>query len=231
MGNGRSSLSKTAGSKKFAKSPFQRMSAEEAGEFYDNVPRISVFEASKLGLNPGQRFQALIHELQLHGKPTVLPDDEFLAQAKDNALHNMIMYRGVGSERSLNSLMYSDTTYIGNGIHGNGLYFSTSLDTAVMYSDGSNNIGRAYIDKDKARVVTESALRRALSHESPAVRERFSGNSGLSAYALYRGYNVIHVPGGNAGTSYSIQTRGRTRGEDFYVPLVRDVLVFSEHYR
>ena len=229
MGNGRSGLSKSTSTTKSLSSPFQRMSTERASEFYAHVPRLSTEEAYRLGLNPGQHFQALVHELNLHDKPVVLPDDEFFNQAKGNALNGDIMYRGVGSERSLNSLMFSNITYIGDGIHGDGLYFTTKLDTAVKYSRYSYNIGRAYIDKDKAKVITESSLMRKLSNESIEVRRRFSGDSGLSAYALHKGYNVIHVPGGNSGSSYSIRSRGKRNGEDYYVPLVRDVLVFSEH--
>ena len=237
MGNGRSKLSKSvkssqttttniAGTTRYKE--YTASSVEDAANYYANVERISPEDATRFGLNGSQHFQTLVHALGLHDKPIVLTDADYDRQVQTEALDGVELYRGVGTQRSVNSTMFSNYTYIGDGIHGDGLYFSTSIATAYGYG-GATMTG--YIDKTMARPIKESSLRAMLGKESSTVRATFRGDSGLSAYALYKGYNVIHVPGGNAGSGYSVQARGRTSGEDYYVPLIRDIIVFREHTR
>ena len=206
---------------------YASMSNEDAANYYKGV-RLSYEDSTKFGLNFGQKFQALVHDLGLHDKPIVLTDADYDRQMKTEALDGIELYRGVTNKAAVESLMFSDYTYEGDGIHGDGLYFSTQQRTAIEY--GKNRM-TAYIDKTLARPVTESTLRSMLRNESHEVQWAFSGDSGLSAYAIKKGYNVIHVPGGNSGEYRSIAKRGKTSGEDYYVPLVRNVLVFREHSR
>ena len=125
--------------------------------------------------------------------------------------------------------MYGKRGYIGDGVHGNGIYFSTSQYTAMSYGPSQ---ATAFIDKNLARVVKESTLRNMFDHEPASVRQSFSGSdymSGISSYALYKGYNVIVAPGGNG--RQSVRQYGTKYGVDYYVPLTREVLVIREHNR
>ena len=122
--------------------------------------------------------------------------------------------------------MYGELAYIGDGIHGDGLYFSTSAKTAHDYGVSQTT---AYIDKGLAKIINEDRLSNMLQRESYEIQNLFRGESGLSAYALYKGYNVIHAPGGNG--YHSVSQFGIYNGVDYYVPLTREVLVFREHNR
>lgn len=176
------------------------------------------------GLN-GTGLQRAVLAMGLAGPGRIMPDEDFDKAVSQAALHGMELYRG-SSAGAINNLINGDVAYIGEGIHGDGIYFSTDLSTARMY--GSHRV-TAFIDKGLAKVITEERLWDMRNNESPDVQRVFGGDSGLSSYALYKGYNVIHVPGGNSGDRHSIAARGKSEGEDYYVPLTRTVLVFRKH--
>lgn len=111
--------------------------------------------------------------------------------------------------------MTSDVTTIGEGRMGDGFYFANSLSGSQSYGNSRNNINRTATMTAKlnsnARVVSESQLNRMLSGESSQVRNAvrgmrsggsWSGDSGLMAYALYKGYNVV-----NSSSYYNVIDR------------------------
>lgn len=196
--------------------------------------------------------QRLINHLGLHDKPVVLTDKQFDAQVAQDALGGRSLYRGVTGHWGggmtaadiVKQTMFDDKTVIGTGIHGNGIYFTQDMRYAKGYA-GTNGLMQAYIDKNKAKVVTERDLRisaatdpvakkfnidqskttTSWSDSTPGVRGQ---DDKLAQYAIYKGYNVIHVPHGNSG--HMTQPDGSS-GTDFYVPLTREALVFREHAR
>ena len=207
---------------------FRQLSIDDAANTYNDA-KMTVNDSSisrdltNNGLND-TALQFLVNKLDMHEPGVVLPDRDFDKQAKTEALDGVLLYRG-SSERAIQNIMYGDKMYIGEGIHGDGIYLSTNKGTAREYAGWSSKPDTVtmYIDKSLANVVKEDTLRRMLSSEPAHIRTSFRGDTGLSAYGIYKGYNVIWVPGGNGSTPYS------SGGEDYYVPLTRRVLVMREH--
>lgn len=202
---------------------FRNMDTTNAGNYVD-----SLGYSDNPALNQSNRLQTLTDTLGLHDKPRVMDDASFDATAKTDALDGVVLHRGIGyqsDDRVLNSIKYGDLTYQGDGIHGNGTYLTTKKSYARQYAglDAKNTSFSAYIDKNRARVITESSLRAKFAALPATVQRQFShydSEDGISMFALHQGYNVISVPGGNGHKSYN---------GDFYVPLTRDVLVIRDH--
>lgn len=202
---------------------FRGMDTTSAGNYVD-----SLGYSNNPDLNQSNRLQTLTDTLGLHGKPRVMDDASFDATAKTDALDGVVLHRGIGyqnDDRVLNSIKFGDLTYQGDGIHGNGTYLTTKKSYARGYAgiDAKNTSFSAYIDKNRARVITESSLRAKFAALPATVQRQFSHydtEDGISMFALHQGYNVISVPGGNGSKSYN---------GDFYVPLTRDVLVIRDH--
>lgn len=175
------------------------------------------------GLN-NNATQATTDLMGLNQKPTVLSDADWDKKVQTDALGGETLWRGVEGTNRLsaedisNNLRNSDKTFIGNGIHGNGLYFTTDKSYAKnLYSDGTKgSLTQAFIDKGKAMVVKEKTLRDMQRSES----KKAMRDMDLSTYAIRKGYNVIAVPGGNFS---------RSSNGDFYVALSRSVLVIRNH--
>lgn len=210
---------------------FRKSSVADAAKFAVDAYQDTKSHSStytKQGMNPQNTLQGVVEKLGLHGKPVVLSDADYDKQWKANALDGVQVYRGLGSDymgdKYQQQFLYGDKTFISDGIHGEGIYMSTRRHEAANYASGnkSKTTVTGFIDKSKAKVITESALKSALAKESPSVRSAFKE---LGAYALYLGYNVVHCPGGNLGSPY---THGNG-GSDFYLPLTRDILVMREH--
>ena len=249
MGNGKSGVKKrkatpTSSFDANIQSGFSQMSVDDAFNIYDkaiNGKDINGNDLDLSGLNRGNSLQNLIATLNMHEKPVVLSDSAWDSAVSNEALDGVYLWRGVtdgwgvSAKDVVDHIKYSDKTYIGDGVHGDGLYFTTKQSYAEMYS-GNNNDGliKAYIDKSKANVVTEKNLRE-MKRQDRTVAQGMD----LSSYALYKGYNVIHVPGGNMdgrsgvvgqGNSYrDANGNHRRNGEDYYVPLTRSVLVIRDH--
>lgn len=207
---------------------FRKLDSSEAANFYEsNLQNVTYQTLEKLGLNTNglSKLQYTMNATKEAG--IVLPDNDFDSQINSAAYDGLVLYRG-STKAAIDNLMYGEQGYIGDGIHGDGIYLSTNINTANSY--GSHQV-TAYIDKGLAKVVTEIQLDKMLVNEPVNVRNIFRhSNSGRSAYALYKGYNVIRVEGGNHGTYSSIRVKGAS-GEDYFVPLTRKVLVFREHHK
>lgn len=207
---------------------------------------VSAFNAVNVDLGVNTRLQKTIQAMGLNEKPVVLDDAAFDASLRQNALDGVELYRGLTGSGSMTAsdmteyFKFGDRTLAGRGIHGDGFYFSTDQGTGRAYSDYTkNSVITGYIDKSKAKVITEKRLIAMYNKESGAIQSAFGGrttgrDSVLAQYALYKGYNVIHVPGGNAG-GHSGTTRSRNAfkngSEDYYVPLMRSVMVVRKTSR
>lgn len=215
---------------------FQKASGQDFDNMMNSIQGVQVSN----GLDT--KLQRTIQYLGLNEKPVVLSNDEFDKRVKTDALDGVEIYRGLMGNSSMSSsdmveyLKFGENTLAGKGIHGDGFYFSTSRGTGKIYSDGRpNSVATAYIDKSKAKVVTESKLIRMFDRESDSVKANFGyrtrgRDSVLAQYALWKDYNVIHAPGGNATHSGTVNhpSSHKNGGEDFYVPLVRSVLVIRD---
>lgn len=104
--------------------------------------------------------------------------------------------------------MASDVTTIGGGRMGDGFYFANSLGSSQVYGRTPNNIKQTAVMQAKlngnARIVGESQIKSMLLRESNAVQNAVSAmdvgagqwsNSGIMAYALRKGYNVVQAAG------------------------------------
>lgn len=207
--------------------------AQYAYDAYDEFNQQSSSDIQQQGMNPRNHLQALVEKLNLHDKPVVLSDADYDNQWKANALNGVEIYRGVGyrtDDMYQQQFLYGDKTFISDGIHGEGIYFATSSNYAASYAGKPEiNTVTGFIDKSKANVVTEDAISTMFLNEPRNVRNNFTN---IGAYALYKGYNVIHVPGGNMGSNYSYGKGRQSQGYgDFYMPLTRGVMVVREHTR
>ena len=207
---------------------FRNMSGDELFDFMQNI-EIHYKEILKdtQGLNDRNAMQALIHVLGLHETPIVESDKDFDDSAINNALDNAILYRGLhfspryeGTVSDMvDSIKYGNQTFIGDGWHGDGIYFTTSTSYAKDYADFpfKDSTITAYLNKRRTKVIDESTLQDAYSNESDYTQLTFRGN--ISAYALYKGYNTIRVKGGN----------GDRNDGDFYIALTRYPLTIRDH--
>ena len=100
--------------------------------------------------------------------------------------------------------MRSNNTYLGNGVHADGIYFTNKNDTASGYAVGNGKVMKACLDSN-ARIVDISQL------DSLAVETEIYDKASL---ALYEGYNVIKVR--------------ISSNEDYYIALDRSSLVFED---
>lgn len=216
---------------------FRNMSEQDAANFVNNIPTHSASWYTKQGMNGYNNLQKLVEHLNLHDKPVVLSDADYDNQMKANALNGVELHRGLGSDPSgqyQQQFLYGDKVYEGDGIHGEGIYMTTSWKYAKFYagSNASNETVTGFIDKSKASVISEDALNNAWGKLNWAMRDKFGSPAN---YAIYKGYNVVHVPGGNWSKSQAYGNKTSSNqyygknGIDFYLPLTRDVLVMREH--
>lgn len=245
MANGTNSMPRTGAAGEFGGfainkklREFQSEDLEHAQMRYNALTLGGYEYYESLGLNGGSNTQKVVEGLGLDDKPVVVSQDEFDKIVEENGY--IPLWRGVysvdpnGREVAMNT-MFGDRTYVGDGIHGDGIYFSTDYDTANGYSGGGGLNGdakgygivmAAVINPKKAHIITEQALYDMFNKDlAKSGLSTFEINMDLSSYALYKGYNVIHVPGGNAGQYGSTYAEG---GEDYYVPIERSALVFAE---
>ena len=215
---------------------YRAMSTSEASAYVDGIKK-----TNKAGLNNNSRFQGLTDQLDMHGKPVVVDDATFDKEFATKGLDGVEIHRGIGYQTDsdvIDSIKFGDLSYMGDGYHGDGIYFTTRKSYAKYYTEdpysSKNNYGdpkystfTAYIDKTKANAVAEDVISKQLMNEPSSVRSGFlsMGNGGISAYALHKGYNVIYCAGGN----YPSMGKNNKNCGDFYVVLDRSVLVIRDN--
>lgn len=169
-------------------------------------------EMANKGLNNISATQILVDDLGMHDKPQVLDDDAFDKLVASNPNMHRI-HRGVHTAASRNNTMYADTTYIGRGIWGDGLYFSNQKRTARSYAgtSGSANKMTATLDPKKTKSIAFSTIDAKLRAQGISAQ-----TEDYSCWAIKHGYNCITRPGYNAG-------------EKFVIPLDRSILIFRKN--
>lgn len=153
-------------------------------------------------------FQKMVTHMGLNSQATVLSEsdfDDYLRKTGQTA-----MYRGVSGQSAADRTLYSPNNHVGNGMYGDGNYFTTPGDrsTAVGYmrqSGGTNGrILKAALSPN-ARIVDHSVVQAEiakLSRRSQRALKKagtgnvsartFATNIGEAQMALKMGYNVIH---------------------------------------
>lgn len=158
-------------------------------------------------------FQKMVLQMGLNKPATVLSQtdfDNYIAQTGATRI-----YRGWSGADSADRFRTSPNSHTGNGINGDGYYFSTDLSTARSY--GSYVMEGAL--SPTARVVSISDVRDAISRTSGQFKSSlayagsrgtrtFGPNQGDAQMAIKMGYNVI-----DAGWAV--------------IPLTRDALVVT----
>ena len=190
---------------------YQNMTVPEVSRYINGLKRNVQMDPA--GFLPDADTQRVVYDLGLNDKPQIVTDAAF------NAVKGPVYYRGVtkltdrngtllmSAQGVANQTMYGDFTRIGGGVAGDGFYFSDSRTTANSYAGQAHSlrdgaIMRMKLDMTKARPVTLSALQTQFKAEHSAVQNSFRNmkdvagwSTGyLSAYALYKGYNVITRP-------------------------------------
>lgn len=138
------------------------------------------------------------------GQPIVLSDNDFQSLVQKTGAQ--VVYRGWSGKAAVDRFMNATHNHVGNGIMGDGYYFSPDKSTAANYSThgyGHGEITQMVLNPSKARAIDLSTLRTMMSKASPKLQRSlmkagtmgsgrtYGSNSGEMQYALKMGYNVI----------------------------------------
>lgn len=178
-------------------------------------------------------LQHMLYALGMNDKPEIVSQQEFDDMTVNAPFGSglPVLYRTVNdttvsgvaftSDDCCDMLTDGDLTFTGNGIHGDGLYFSDSLSGSKAYGDHTARTVGAVLNS-KARPITESNLRKeydSFVKSHPQTRKALgfaranSTHDSMSQFALIRGYNVI------VSKQYS--------GENYYTVLDRSALTMT----
>lgn len=196
----------------------QQMSDQELHDFLINVYKTDIPDfLNKVHL------QKMIYALNLNAPPEIVDQKTFDSLVKQG---NTPIYRTVNST-TVNGIRFTagdicdmmtdgDTTFVGNGIHGDGLYFSNSLSGSKSYGYSSTSQTVGAVFNSNAKIISESALRQQYNtfiQTHPQTRKALgfarskSSNDSMSQFALIQGYNVISSPQGGGETYYTVIDR------------------------
>lgn len=138
------------------------------------------------------------------GRPIVLEDSDFQALVQKTGAQ--VMYRGWSGKAAVDRFMNATHNHVGNGIMGDGYYFSPDKHVAVNYSThgmGHGEITQMVLNPNKARAIDLHTLRTMMQQASPKLQKSlykagtkgsgrtYGSNSGEMQYALKMGYNLI----------------------------------------
>lgn len=160
--------------------------------------------------NPMQKFSL---QMGLNQPTTVLSETDFNNYVKQTG--STVLYRGWSGDDAINRFENSPNSHTGNGINGDGYYYSATLSTAQGYG----NIGQKAALSPNARVISVDAVNQAIANSSGKFKRSlslagstgqrsFGNNEGQAQMALKMGYNTI-----DAGWAV--------------IPLTRDAVVVS----
>lgn len=160
------------------------------------------------------------------GVPTLLTRAEMTKALKAQGAHPVI-FRGVKAAgaktaQDVQEMMRSGDAYFGNGVYGNGYYFSTARATAVSYSNKTAaSVVRATIRPDAKIITYGDALqqhRAFLSSMSSGVPLEVYQDIGR--WAMAQGYDVILQDFANRRISAD--------AESYYIILNRSILMVEK---
>lgn len=176
--------------KNIPKLTIEQVKGQSYDDIYNSVFHDMMSHPLPPTLNTSSSSQYLAQQLQLNEPPRLVSKKEFaeLASRKDA----LVMYRGLHEQFGLtpadfiHDLKHGKLTYFGNGIYGDGLYFTTSESSAVDYAHKNVfAVTKAVIDPKKAKV--------------------YEGSNSFDA--LRQGYNVLKVPQGTDEDYYVVLDR------------------------
>lgn len=139
------------------------------------------------------------------GQPIVLEDGDFQQLVQQTGAQ--VVYRGWSGKASIDRFMNAKFNHVGNGVMGDGYYFSPNLSTAVSFSGsmslGNGEVTQMILNPLKAKAIDLTTLRTMMGKASPKLRSAlnkagtrgsgrtYGANIGEMQYALKNGYNVI----------------------------------------
>ena len=186
------------------------MSKEDVREWVDRSTSRNL-EDYEQWANPNSDAQKVAIDLGMVETPQVVSKDDFNRYVEESGA--VVCYRGVKNTPDMSgaSMLYqmaynTQENYFGDGIYGDGLYFSTDQITAVSYAHGSEAVAMCAIRPD-AKVVEYR------SKELNAAMRKL-GTSDYSVAAMCAGYDAIKVKMGES--------------EDYYVVLNRAAMIMSD---
>lgn len=166
-------------------------------------------------------LQRMLYAMGMNNGPEVVDQKTFDGLAKNAP----VLYRTVNdtvvngvpftSGDCCDMLIDGDLTFVGKGIHGDGLYFSDSLSGSKAYGDSTGQTVGAVLN-GKAKAISETQLRQdydAFVKSHPQARKALgfakahSAHDSYSQFALIRGYNVITSKQWNGETYYTVLDR------------------------
>lgn len=167
-------------------------------------------------------LQRMLYALGMNDTPEIVSEQEFDDMTVNAPFGSgmKVLYRTVNdtvingvpftSQNCCDMLTDGDLTYVGNGVHGDGLYFSDSLSGSKMYGDSTGRTVGAVLNS-KAKVISEQKLQKeydSFVKSHPQTRKALgfarskSSHDSLSQFALIRGYNVISYTHGWSNETY-----------------------------
>lgn len=148
-------------------------------------------------------FQRFVYDAGVNDRPQVVD------QATFDALPGTTMYRtvnsvydratdvGMSADQIAAQTMQSSLSRIGNGVYGDGFYFADSASASHMYGSRRGDVKRTAVMQAKlsptANVVSYSQIMAQYMRDPSSSKRGIGSNSGLSMFALRKGYNVIDV--------------------------------------
>lgn len=187
------------------------MSRDDARAWIDKSVHRNFNESEMWWVNWSSNAQKVAIDLGMNETPQVVSKEDFNKYVEESGA--AVCYRGVRYAGSMSgsNMIYQmaydkQKNYFGNGIYGDGLYFSTDRSVADSYSDGSGAVAKCAIRPDAKVVEFKSA-------DIENARRKY-GTSDYAIAAMCSGYDAIkvHVSG----------------SEDYYVVLNRAAMVMED---
>ena len=158
----------------------------------------------------------------LNKGPQVLSEADFDQYVQQTGAE--VKYRGVSGTEAADRFMNATNNHVGNGVYGDGHYFTNDYSTADRYGrkaarqKGNSPSSRVVLRmalSPKARVIDygalQTAMRRAgaklstaLNRAGSAGTRTYGPNEGEAQFAMRMGYNVIQVAGGQGSYEYAL---------------------------
>ena len=149
--------------------------------------------------------QRLIANMPELNKAPQLVDAQTFASLPGETLYRTVNAQGKDTALDIcGRTMTSDVSTIGEGVMGDGFYFSNNKRASQSYGNTKGNINKSAMMQAKlnqnAKVIEIGTLDRMLSKEPSRVRNAVESmtsggtwysHSGMCAYALKKGYNVV----------------------------------------
>ena len=159
-------------------------------------------------------YQKMVVQMNLNKPATVMSEADFNKYVQQTGA--TVIYRGWSGQNAVDRFKSSPNSHVGNGINGDGYYWSTDKSTAKSYG---STVTKGALSPN-ARVVSLDEVNRRIAQASPKFQSSlrkagsrgtrtYGANDGQSQMALKMGYNAI-----DAGWAV--------------IPLTRDAVVVSD---